>query len=214
MDVWVCNFKTPKGFFLEPIYNENNWKPQVTNSNSRAVGSTIRLQLATKESVVDLQGSKGVAPKAKFKLKPQKAIRRHRGAQPTFMQVVPSNPLLEDEDEFYYIMGTTTKAMIQKHVIPDLDQGGPGENWHTQKRQHPHNPNPRVDQFGLDKGPTTVTRIDILIESPSNKRPRITPKGKKLLQPLLVSPIHSHDGIHLGELRSANEFEKVQVVCY
>ncbi len=134
VDVWVCNFKTPKGFFLEPIYNENNWKPQVTNSNSRAVGSTIRLQLATKESVVDLQGSKGVAPKAKFKLKPQKAIGRHRGAQPTFTQVVPSNPLSEDEDEFCYILGTTTNAMIQKHVIPDLDQEGPGENWHTQKR--------------------------------------------------------------------------------
>jgi len=78
--------------------------------------------------VVDLQGSKGVAPKTKFKLKPQRAIGRHRGAQPTFMQVVPSNPLSEDEDEFYYIMGTTTNAMIQKHVILDLDQGGPGEN--------------------------------------------------------------------------------------
>jgi len=163
--------------------------------------------------VVDLQGSKGVAPKTRFKLKPQRAIGRHKGAQPTFMQVVPSNPLSEDEDEFDYIMGTTTNAMIQKHVIPGLDQGGLGENWHTQK-QHPHNPNPQVGQFGLDKGPTTLTTIDILIESPSNKRPRITPKGKKPFQPLLVSPIHSHDGIHLGELRSANEFEKVQVVCY
>jgi len=48
VDVWVCSFKTLKGFFLKPIYNENNWKPQVTNSGSRAVGSTIRLQLATK----------------------------------------------------------------------------------------------------------------------------------------------------------------------
>jgi len=46
-----------------------------------------------------------------------------------------------------------------------------------------------------------------LIGSPSNKRPRITQKGKKPLQPLLVSPIHSHNGIHLGELTSANKFE-------
>lgn len=104
--------KLSRVFFSKPIYNENNWKPQVTNFDSRIVASTTRLQLATKESVVDLQRPKGVAPKAKFKLKPQRAIGRHRGAQPTFMQVVPSNPLLEDEDDFYYIMRTITKPMI------------------------------------------------------------------------------------------------------
>jgi len=48
VDVWVCTFKTLKGLFLEPIHNKNNWKPQVTNSDSRAVRSTTRLQLATK----------------------------------------------------------------------------------------------------------------------------------------------------------------------
>jgi len=70
VDVQVCRFKTIKGLFLKPIYNKNNWKPRITNSDSTAVASTTKLQLTTEEFVVDLQGSKGVAPKTKFKLKP------------------------------------------------------------------------------------------------------------------------------------------------
>ncbi len=70
MDVQLCRFKTIKGLFLKPIYNKKNWKPRITNSDSTAAASITKLQSTTEECVVDLQGSKGVAPKKKFKLKP------------------------------------------------------------------------------------------------------------------------------------------------
>jgi hypothetical protein len=43
--MWMFGCATSKlmGFFLEPIYNENNWKPQVTNFDSKVVASTIKL---------------------------------------------------------------------------------------------------------------------------------------------------------------------------
>jgi hypothetical protein len=73
----VCTFKFFNlGLFLEPIYNQKNQKPQAKNLDSKVVTSTTRLQLATKESVVNMQGSKGVAPKTKLKLKPLRAIGR------------------------------------------------------------------------------------------------------------------------------------------
>jgi hypothetical protein len=59
-----------------------------------------------------------------------------------------------------------------------------------------------------------VSTIDVT-RSPSNKRPRATPrpsiqmtKGMKPLQPLLANPIHPqvHE-IQLGELKNVKEFE-------
>jgi hypothetical protein len=59
--------------------------------------------------VVDhLQVSKGVLPKAKFKLKQLKAIGQQRGAQT--MSTIVNVPSSKDEDD-YTIMGKVTKPM-------------------------------------------------------------------------------------------------------
>ncbi len=96
-----------------------------------------------------------------------------------------------------------------------------GENWCTQNQQHSLHPNPQVKQISISKVPIVVSIIDIIIRSPSNKRPRTTPrpstqltKCMKPLQPLLANPIHPqvHE-IQLGELKSAKEFEATRIQC-
>jgi len=62
----------------------------------------------------NLQVSKGIPPKTKFKLKQLKAIGQHRGAQTmsTLMNVSSS----KDEDD-YTIMGTITEPMHEQNVV-------------------------------------------------------------------------------------------------
>jgi hypothetical protein len=71
----MCKFKSLKGLFLEPIYSKNNRKQQASTYDPRAVASNLGLQLESTNFVANhLQVSKGVLPKAKFKLKQLKAI--------------------------------------------------------------------------------------------------------------------------------------------
>lgn len=48
------------------------------------------------------------------------------------------------------------------------------------RNENPFNPSLQVDQIGLDKGPIFFVIVNILIGSPSNKKPGTTPKGKSL----------------------------------
>ncbi len=50
-------------------------------SNPKANVSTTKLQVAPIESVGDVQGSKGVVPKSKLKLKPLKETGQQRGEE-------------------------------------------------------------------------------------------------------------------------------------
>jgi hypothetical protein len=67
-----------------------------------------------------MQGSKGVAPKTKLNLKPLRTIGRHKGPQPTFMQIVPLNTLSKYEVDSYSIMRIITKLMVHEHAISDF----------------------------------------------------------------------------------------------
>ncbi len=109
VDVLVCKFKSVKGLFPKLIYNKDNRKQQASTFDPRAFASNIGLQLESTNVVADhLQVSKGVPPKAKFKLKQLKANGWHIGAQTMF---TPMNvPFLEDED-YYIIMGTIVEPM-------------------------------------------------------------------------------------------------------
>jgi hypothetical protein len=70
----MYKFKTLKGLFPELVYCKNNQKQQVATSNPKVNVLTIKLEVVPIEHVEDVQGSKGIVPKSKLKLKPLKEL--------------------------------------------------------------------------------------------------------------------------------------------
>lgn len=95
-------------------------------------------------------------------------------------------------------MGIITK-LTHEPFIAKPNIGVHGENWRMQNQQRSLHPNPQVKQISINKVPIVFSIIDIITRSPSNKRPRTTPrpstqmtKGMKPFQPLLANLIHPH----------------------